>query len=95
MKKLFIIIKHWVQFNFATPRDYPKGVYNPELDMMGIVVQLKNDPKKEEYEILRSGPISRGPMRQFSPSRSFLCRRPMFGYENSKERCPRQTNENI
>ncbi len=78
MKKLL----HWIKFHAATPKDYPDGAFNAEDNMIGAVVMLKDDPKEIEYEVLRSGPISRGPMRQLTPSISFLCRKPMFGYED-------------
>lgn len=81
MIKQLLILKHWIKFNTATPKPVPDGPYNPEEDMIGAVVQLINDHKKQEYEVLRSGPISKGPMGQFLPSRTFLCRKPMYGYE--------------
>ncbi len=74
-------LKHWIRFHTALPKDCPIGPYNAEEDMIGAIVKLKNDEKYQEYEVLRSGPISRGPMRQFSPSITFLCRKPMHGYE--------------
>lgn len=86
MKKFLIKLIHWFKFHTAIPKPTKKSLNIPDEDILGAIVRLKNDPKKEEFEVIGSGPISRGPMRQFSPSISFLCRRPLYGYETSKEK---------
>ena len=87
MKHLVQVVKHYILFHTAVPHDPPSGPYHPEArGVIGAIVRLKDDPKKQEYEVVCSGPISRGPMRQFPPSISFLCRKIKFGYENSDQK---------
>lgn len=86
MNKILIKIYHWIRFHTAIPKPTEKSLNLPEKDIIGAIVRLKNDPKKEEYEVLMSGSISRGPVGQFKPCISFLCRRPMFGYETPIDR---------
>jgi len=80
VKELVLQIQHRIWFDTVMPQPYPDYPRQPDTQVK-CVVRLKNDPTKKEYEALRTGPISRGPVGQFSPSVSIMVRSWMHGYE--------------